>query len=168
MRRKVPSMLGRISLAVTMLPALIHGQTCILSDLQSCASCPAPAKVLDNSRPDAGEYYRGAYWNGLFAAYRLNCVSLGEELLKHGANPNLGGASGSFPATLVQAWPHHDVGINRKWVDLVLKYRLDMKWRNPWTGRSAAEIIADHEVAIDYPDLLRELSANGSKPGGKK
>ena len=151
----------------TLFPPCVRGQVCRLSDLQSCASCPALGKVLNFSKPDAGEYYRGAFWNGLFAAYRLNCLSLGEDLLKHGANPNLGGASGSFLATLVQAWPHHDVKINRKWVDLILKYPVDAKWRNPWTDESAEEIISNQEVAVDYPDLWRQLSSRqGSKQGG--
>jgi len=150
-------------------PAGARGQTCRLSDLQSCKTCPALEKVLDVSKPDAGQYYRGAFWNGLFSAYRLNCMSIGETLLKRGANPNLGGASGSFLATLVQKWPHNNVEINRKWTDLILKYPIDANWKNPWTDESAKEVVSNQEVTLDYPELWRLLSQpRQAKSGGKK
>ena len=146
-----------------------RGQACRSSDLQSCKSCPALEKTLDLSKPDAGEYYRGAFWNGLFAAYRLNCIIVGENLLKRGANPNLGGASGSFLATLVQKWPHNDIKINRKWTDLILKYPIDANWKSPWADESANEIVSNQEVMVDYPELWRLLSQpRQSRSGGRQ
>lgn len=161
-------MLNRTILLATFLLCFPwHGfaeRSCSLSDLQSCTSCPGLKSVLDLSKPDFGEYYRGAYWNGLFAAYRLNCLSIGKDLLAHGANPNLGGASGSFLATLVQAWPHHDIQVNKKWTELVLKYRIDPTWKNPWTNESAQEVVANQEVTLDYKGLWDQLtSARRSK-----
>ena len=146
----------------------LHARTCASSDLQSCTSCPALEKVLDLAKPDAGEYYRGAFWNGLFAAYRLDCAALGQKLLERGANPNLGGASGSFLATLVQAWPHKDEKVNQKWVKLVCGKSVDSDWKNPWTDESAREIVSNQEVTVDYPQLWRELSANCRATGGEK
>jgi hypothetical protein len=156
-----------VPLAVFFLMSLpLHGRTCTSSDLQSCSSCPALAKVLVFTTPDAGEYYRGAFWNGLFAAYRLNCLALGHKLLEHGANPNLGGASGSFLATLVQSWPHKDEKINRKWAELICNKSVEPDWRNPWTGESAREIISNQEVNVDYPQLWEELSSR-CRPSGE-
>lgn len=146
----------------------LYAGTCVLSDLQSCSSCPTLEKVLDLAKPDAGEYYRGAFWNGLFAAYRLDCFALGQKLLEHGANPNLGGASGSFLATLVQAWPHKEEKVNRKWATLVCKKSVDPDWKNPWTNESAREIVSNQEVSVEYPELWRELSASCRTAGGEK
>jgi hypothetical protein len=137
-----------------------YAHPCSLSDLQSCSSCPAVSKVLDLKNPDSGEFYRGAFWNGLFAAYRLNCLELAQDLLKHGANPNLGGVSGSFLATIVQAWPHNSEAINAKWAKLVCGFRVDANWKNPWTLENAREIVQKQEIKIAYPGLWNKLSSN--------
>lgn len=147
-----------------MAPTLAAEASCAIGDLQSCSSCPQLGKVIDLARPDSGEYYRGAYWNGLFAAYRLNCLDIGKRLLERKANPNLGGASGSFLATLVQPWPHNKESINREWVNLTKNYSVDPNWKNPWTGESAIEIIAKGEVAVSYPDLWSELTRRKEGP----
>lgn len=138
--------------------ASASNSVCTIGDLQSCSSCPQLNKVIDLSRPDDGEYFRGAYWNGLFAAYRLNCIEIGKKLLDHNANPNLGGALGSFLVTLSQTWPHNNIVVNQKWVDLTRNYPIDPSWKNPWTNESAIQIIAHGEMSVSYPDIWNELS----------
>jgi hypothetical protein len=130
---------------------------CLLSDLQSCKDCPSVREVLDLQHPDFGEYYRGAYWNGLYAAFRLDCRDVGRELLQHGANPNLGGKFGSFLVTVVGDWPHHNSEVNRAWVDLILHYKVDPDWGVPWADGSARQIVARDQAAVAYPALWRLL-----------
>ena len=138
-------------------------EKCDLHDLQRCNSCVALSNTVDLNSPDDGEYYRGAFWNGLYSAYRLNCQAVGESLLNHHANPNLGGSSGSFIASLVSSWPHSDVTINAEWVKLVSRYSVDPEWKNPYSGESAVEIIKNGEVPLDYPELWKEIIGRKSK-----
>jgi hypothetical protein len=132
---------------------------CALDDMQSCHSCPEVAKAIDLHNPDGGEYYKGAFWNGLYAAYRFDCLDIGRQLLDHKANPNLGGTSGSFLVTLVQAWPHDKLSINEKWVDLVKHYPIDPGWKNPWADEGAAEIVAKGEVPVAYRALWDKITS---------
>ncbi|WP_224039749.1 hypothetical protein [Paraburkholderia unamae] len=138
-------------------PGMAFAQICQLGDLQSCRSCRDLESVLDFMHPDRGEYYRGAYWNGLYAAFRLNCQDIGNHLLKVGANPNLGGTSGSFLASVVNAWPHNNGKINKDWVEMIKNYSIDPNWISPFSGESAAKLISSGEVEIDYPQLWKEL-----------
>ena len=133
-------------------------EKCDLLDLQRCASCTALANTINAKTPDQGEYYRGAYWNGLYAAYKLNCQDVGKTLLDNGANPNLGGTSGSFLASLVSAWPHNNEKINQQWAGLVSGYKIDSHWKNPYTDLSAQEVIRDEYITVDYPSIWKMLT----------
>lgn len=92
---------------------------CDFRDLQRCNSCDELQTIIDPKNPDDGEYYRGAYWNGLYAAYRLNCQAAAKTLLDNKANPNLGGASGSLLYSVASSWPHKDEKINKQWANLL-------------------------------------------------
>jgi hypothetical protein len=141
---------------------------CDSSDLQRCDSCIALKNTINLEKPDEGEYYRGAYWNGLYAAYKLNCLQVAKDLLDHHANPNLGGSSGSFLASIVSAWPHDDLEINKQWAEMLIDYPIDIYWKNPYTGQSAKEIISNELITVDYPEILNMLMHNSKKEKGKK
>ena len=136
---------------------------CEIEDLQKCSSCEGLERTIDLDQPDRGEYYRGAYWNGLFSAYKLNCIDVAKKLLDHHANPNLGGTYGSFLVTISRAWPHNKETINKKWADLLNGYSLDANWQNPYTGESAKEILSNEAISVDYPDIWKMLTEK-SKP----
>jgi hypothetical protein len=143
-------------------------EKCDIHDLQRCKSCTALSNTIDLKNPDAGEYYRGAYWNGLYTAFVLNCQDVGKQLLENHANPNLGGSSGSFPASLVSAWPHNAMKINKQWADMLLTYPVDLSWKNPYSDESATEIIKNEEMPVDYPDIWKELNSNHAALTGEK
>ena len=136
---------------------------CDILDLQRCSSCAALAQTIDPQQPDLGEYYRGAYWNGLYAAYKLNCQSVAKTLLDHQANPNLGGTLGSLFFIVAKAWPHNNHAINRQWLELLLHYQIDLDWKNPWTGKSARAIVDEKVLPISYPDIWQALLTKSSK-----
>lgn len=130
---------------------------CDLHDLQRCTSCGGLSKTVDLAEPDQGEYYRGAYWNGLYAAFRLNCPAVGKKLLENHANPNLGGVGGSFLASLLSSWPHNNETINKQWVDILRHYPLNVDWKNPYTKQSAREMVANKTISVAYPEIWRAL-----------
>lgn len=136
---------------------------CHLADLQRCDSCIALKNAINLEKPDDGEYYRGAYWNGLYAAYKLNCPQVAKVLLDHRANPNLGGSSGSFLASLVSAWPHKNAAVNKQWAEMLINYPIDIYWKNPYTDQSAKEIINNGLIAVDYPEVWNMLTNNSKK-----
>lgn len=139
---------------------------CELWDLQRCTSCDELTKTVVLKQPDQGEYYRGAYWNGLYAAYILNCQTVGKKLLDNHANPNLGGSFGSLLVSLANAWPHKNHSINKQWADILIKYSVDVDWKNPFTGMSARSIVEQEMISVDYPDIWNSM-INKTKQGAK-
>ena len=127
--------------------------SCSLDDLQRCTSCKALDKTVNLKNPDQGEYYRGAYWNGLYAAYVMNCQSVARKLLDNHANPNLGGSFGSFLATIANDWPHKKESINLEWSKLLLNYKIDPNWKNPYMEMSAKAVIDDGLLTVSYPSI---------------
>jgi len=126
---------------------------CSLDDLQRCASCNELDKTVNLKQPDQGEYYRGAYWNGLYTAYVMNCQSVGKKLLDNNANPNLGGSFGAFLATVANEWPHKKQSINQQWSKLLQSYSIDTNWKNPYMDMSAKTVIDDGLLTVSYPAI---------------
>lgn len=151
---------------VSCLSAVAVEAKCDLADLQRCTSCGELQSTIDPKNTDSGDYYRGAYWNGLYAAYRLNCQTVAKTLLDNKANPNLGGSAGSLLYSISRSWPHKDEKINKQWAGLLNNYSVDVDWKNPYTDKSAREIIEQDEMPIDYPDIWKSLVAK-SKQGAK-
>ena len=137
--------------------------TCSLGDLQRCTSCKALDKTINLKQPDQGEYYRGAYWNGLYAAYVMNCQSVARKLLDNNANPNLGGSFGSFLATVANNWPHKKETINQQWSKLLLNYKIDTNWKNPYVDMSAKTIIDDGLLTVSYPSIWKAFIEKTNK-----
>jgi hypothetical protein len=50
--------------------------------LQSCKSCSSLKASISSEGLSDGEYYRGALWNPLYAAFVNNCISIGKQLLE--------------------------------------------------------------------------------------
>ncbi|QKX18589.1 hypothetical protein [Microbulbifer sp. YPW1] len=93
---------------------------CSITDVKSCNTCSQLDATIDYENPSAGDYFRGARWNGLYAAYLRNCPLIGAKLIKKGANPVSGGLFGSMIMTVSQKWPHNDKKINEMWASLLL------------------------------------------------
>lgn len=139
---------------------------CHISYLQGCARCSDLRAAVDLKNPDQGEYYRGACWNGLYAAFRLNCQALGKTLLEHHANPNPGGNDYMFLISLAGAWPHNDSKINLQWLALIKPYGINVNWKPTPSSESAVQIVANTPYPIiDYPDIWQKILANNkAKP----
>ena len=80
-----------LSLLVGIPSAWAQERTCSSSDFQSCKNCAQLGSAVDLKHPTAGDYLRGAEWNGLYSAYVLNCPVIGAKLIKAGANPSAAG-----------------------------------------------------------------------------
>lgn len=131
----------------------IDSRLCNVGDLQACRSCDALVKAVAKSHPNDGEYYRGARWNGLYAAYVHDCIAVGKDLLERGANPNWGGASGSMIISVSNKWPHGDKAINQKWASLILKHGASGKRLVPEENKTPNELLKDYKGVPDYPDI---------------
>src|SRR3982074_428139 len=81
-------------------PAWAQAKFCSSSDFQACKSCKQLEAAVDLKQPNAGDYYSGEEWNGLYAAYFLNCPIIAAKLIKVGANPSSGGDFGSMIMTV--------------------------------------------------------------------
>ena len=137
---------------------------CSTSDFQACSSCDGLSCAIDLEQPNAGDYYRGAYWNGLFKAYVLNCPDIGQILLDHGASPVTGGYYSLLIYNVTTKWPHDDETINSKWVDLLLKNGAAMD--TPLEG-SEGPLTTNQKLKHpdftwilqpDYPHLLKKFT----------
>ena len=133
----------------------LSNAACSKSDFQSCKTCAQLEAAIDYDNPNAGDYYRGALWNGLYSAYLRNCPIIGAKLIKAGANPASGGSFGSMIVTVSQKWPHDDKKINESWASILLasEATLDTKIRE--VGRKdTRDIVTEFQVAKpDYFDL---------------
>ena len=135
---------------------------CSTSDFQACRSCDGLSCAIDLEQPNAGDYYRGAYWNGLFKAYVLNCPDIGQILLDHGASPVTGGYNSLLIYNVTDKWPHDDETINSKWVDLLLKNGAAMDTpleglEGPLTTTQKLKKIVIPQ-SVDYPHLLKKFT----------
>lgn len=129
---------------------------CSTSDFQLCKTCAQLEMAVDLKQPTAGDYYRGAEWNGLFAAYHLNCPAIAAKLIKAGANPSSGGTMGSMIVTVANKWPHNNKKINEAWAALLLTAgaRMDtpLQWRD---GKSTKAVLVEETwYKPDYFDLF--------------
>ena len=128
---------------------------CSVSDFQSCKSCAALAAAVDYKKPNSGDFYRGAEWNGLFASYVLNCPIVGAKLIRAGANPSLGGQSGSMILSVSSAWPHKDKKANEAWAALIFAAGANLKQPLKYEGRkTSAEIAREQSFKPTYPELF--------------
>lgn len=136
--------------------ALAQDRSCSASDFQACKSCAQLEAAIDLKNPTAGDYYRGAEWNGLFSAYVLNCPIVAARLIRAGANPASGGSSGSMILTVASKWPHNDKKINDAWAALLLTAGANMD--SPLKGRanqSTKAVLAEETwYKPDYFDLF--------------
>ena len=137
---------------------------CSITDFQQCLSCDELSEAIDINQPNAGDYYRGAYWNGLYMAYVRNCPNIGQLLLDHGASPVTGGYEGLMILEVSGSWPHNDQAINSKWVDLLLKYGATMNtptlFGDQLTTTGKMDWLAGEGFPIDisYPSLLKKFA----------
>lgn len=139
-----------------MASAYAQNRFCSASDFQSCKSCTQLDSAIDLKNPDAGDYYRGAEWNGLYTAYILNCQKVATKLLKAGANPSSGGSSGSMILTVADKWPHKNKKINEAWASLLLasgaNVNMPLNWRD---GQNTKQLLKEETwYNPSYPDLL--------------
>jgi len=148
-----------VSLLLTLLSsqgAWAQGGSCSTSDFQSCKNCAQLQAAVDLKQPTAGDYFRGAEWNGLFSAYVLNCPVIAAKLLKAGASPSSGGSSGSMILTVASKWPHNNKKINDAWAALLLtagaSIESPLKFRE---GKSTKAVLAEEPwYKPDYFDLF--------------
>ena len=135
--------------------AVVPQSECTAGYLQGCKSCRQLARVTAQNEPDSGDYYRGAQWNGLYAAYVHSCLDVAEELLKRGANPNWGGWQGSMVLSIVDRWPHNDRSINRKWAALFLRFGAHARKKVPDQDKTPEAMVKDGDFEPDYPELWK-------------
>src|SRR5260221_604652 len=136
--------------------ACAQGAYCSKTDFQSCKSCIQLEAAIDLKNPDAGDYFRGAEWNGLFSAYFLNCPIVAAKLISAGANPSSGGSSGSMILTVASKWPHNNKKINAAWAALLLVGGANMNSPLNWQGKQSTKALLAGELSYkrDYFDLF--------------
>ncbi|WP_144022191.1 hypothetical protein [Caballeronia sordidicola] len=122
-----------------------------MDDLQACQSCPDVAAATKSQDPNGGEYYRGALWNPLFAAYIHNCQPLARQLLSAGANPSIGGQQASMVLSVANRWPHDKIEINQQWAKLLASNSASVDAMLPYTDSTARNLVATGESTVDYP-----------------
>lgn len=133
---------------------------CNKDNFDMCKTCEQLSKAIDLKNPNHGDYYRGALWNGLYTSYVINCPTVAEKLLSHGAIPSYGGYMGAMGAVLTGKWPHNNEAINLSWADLLIKHGLDV---NKYTAnyKSATEVWAVNEKQIAYKSVFDKLIKSG-------
>ncbi len=136
--------------------AFAESGSCSALDFQACKSCGQLEAAVDYKQPSAGDYYRGAEWNGIFAAYVLNCPVIAAKLIKAGANPSSGGSSGSMILTVASKWPHDNKKINEAWAALLFTAGANMGTKLAWRdGRNTKEVLTEESwYKPDYFDLF--------------
>lgn len=114
--------------------------------LQECKSCDQLYNSLAGKKPDFGDYYHGAMWNGLYTSYRLDCPAVAIELLRHGANPNVGGSMGSMAYTLT--WPRHEgenATINKEFGVILAVYGLN-RTSPGFFGKNIDQLVSEGSI----------------------
>ena len=158
----------KICVVITALFGLVvsanASRSCSITDFQSCSSCVELSEAIDITQPNAGEYYRGAYWNGLLMAYVRDCPNIGQLLLDNGASPVTGGNEGLLIYAVTNKWPHDDEVINSKWVNLLLKNGAAMDMPIEYDPqRTTTQTLNSRRneglpMNIDYPHLLKKFT----------
>lgn len=156
MTKQFLGILGLLAILIAPTSASAQSRACSPSDFQSCKSCAQLEAAIDLKNPNAGDYYRGAEWNGLYAAYVLNCQVIAAKLIKVGANPSSGGTSGSMIMTVAGKWPHNNKKINKAWASLLLASGADIDSPLNWRDRkSTREVLAEESwYKPEYNDLF--------------
>ena len=137
---------------------------CSITDFQLCSSCGELSEAIDITQPNAGDTYRGAYWNGLYKAYVLNCPNIGQLLLDNEASPVTGGHEGLLIYAVTNKWPHNDEAINSKWVDLLLRNGAAMDMPIEYDPQRTTTLTLNSRrdkgfsISVDYPHLLKKFT----------
>ena len=128
--------------------------SCAPSDFQACKTCDELESAVDLKRPNLGDYYRGAQWNGLFAAYKLNCPIVGVALIAAGANPASGGLFGSMIISVSGNWPHDDKKVNEAWAAMLLLAGVVTDTRiSERQNNSTKDLLLESGITLEYPDI---------------
>lgn len=143
--------------ALACLAVSSRAMACSTDDLQSCKTCPEIAAAVQGKDPNAGDYYRGAFWNPLFAAYVHNCQPLARTLLAAGANPSFGGQQSSMALTIANRWPHDNEAVNKQWAAMLAKSGASVDVKLPYTDTTARAIVAGGDASIDYPVIWKSF-----------
>lgn len=125
---------------------------CDSNNFDQCKTCEQLDKAVVLSEPDKGDYYRGAFWNGLYASYVLNCQGVAKKLLDSGATPSLGGSNYALPVVVSRKWPHENKSINEEWKNLLLKYNVKLDLI-PDGEKSPFEVFFNNPSRIEYMDI---------------
>lgn len=152
----------RVAAAAVALCCLAIGSqasACTTDNLQACKACPEIAAAAKGQDPNAGDYYRGAFWNLLFAAYVHNCQPLGQALLAAGANPSFGGQQSSMVLTVSNRWPHDSETVNKQWAAMLAKAGASVDVKLPYTETTAREIVTGGDASVDYPVIWKSFLA---------
>lgn len=152
---EIRSGIAAAALALGCLSVAPQAMACSTEDLQSCKTCPEIAAAVRGKDPNAGDYYRGAFWNPLFAAYVRNCQSLGQTLLAAGANPSFGGQQSSMILTVSNRLPHNSETVNKQWASMLVNSGASVDVKLPYTDTTAREIVAGGEASVDYPVIWK-------------
>lgn len=136
-------------MSTTSVMAKTPPRQCSGNDWQACRTCPEIEKAIDWTQPDAGDYYRGAYWNALYVSYISNCQATGKKLIAAGANPNLGGSYGSMVITVSIRDSKKKIQTNRQWIDILKGADVDAKIAHAG-GTSAREKYIENIAIADF------------------
>lgn len=128
---------------------------CTSSYYQGCKSCTELRRVTSTAGPNDGDYYRAAQWNGLYAAYVLDCLDVAKDLLRRGANPNWGGSQGYMVISISNKWPHNSEEVNRVWAALLLEYGANAQKKVPDQDETPEQIASQKVFTPDYPELFQ-------------
>ncbi len=144
-----------LALLLVSLSAPAADRVCSTADFQACKTCSQLEAAVDYQNPSAGDYYRGADWNGLYAAYVANCPLIATKLIRAGADPSSGGLMGSMIMSVADKWPHDDVSINETWAALLLLAGASVDAPLDRMDGTTKEVLARESWYVpDYPNLL--------------
>ncbi len=145
-----------LSLALTLYCQTIQASECSAQDFQGCKTCDELENAIDYRQPDAGDYYRGAQWNGLFASYVNNCPLIAGRLIHEGANPASGGPQGSMILAVASKWPHDDEEINTVFAAILLASGIDEKTKvdAPQNYSTKKTLKKNSWIEVDYDSIL--------------
>ena len=134
-----------------------YSRDCSLNDFQACKSCGDLQRAIDLNRPDFGDFYRGALWNGLFSAYVNNCPKIAEQLIENDASPVSGGSGGSMILTIANKWPHNNIEVNLRWAAMLKKNGVNIYTPLIFQGfgYNTVEVMENHSSETYYKDILK-------------